>query len=80
MAEIRVRNIDDGVVELLRARAAREGLSLAGSVRQVLEAEALRPRQEMVARVRAWHDEMVRRHGLLPDSTPEIRAERNQRG
>lgn len=80
MTEIRVRNIDEGTLAILRSRAEREGRSLASTVREVLTAEAMRPRREMVARVAAWHAEMTKRHGLLPDSTPEIRDERDQRG
>ncbi len=80
MAEIRVRNIDDGTLAILRARAQREGRSLASAAREVLVAEAMRPRRELVARVTAWHEEMLRRHGRLPDSTADIRAERDERG
>ncbi|MBL8879948.1 MAG: hypothetical protein JNG88_12580 [Phycisphaerales bacterium] len=80
MGEIRIRNIDDRTIAILKARAEREGRSLASAAGELLMAEALRPRREMFARVRAWHEEMTRRHGLLPDSTPEIRAVRDERG
>ena len=80
MTEIRVRDMDEGTIEILRARSQREGRSLASMVRDLLRAEAMRPRREMLERVTAWHEELTKRHGKLPDSTPEIRAERDQRG
>lgn len=78
--EIRVRNVDEGTMAMLRERSQREGRSLASLIRDLLTAEAMRPRREMLARVAAWHEELTRRHGKLPDSTPEIRAKRDQRG
>ena len=80
MTEIRVRNMDEGTIAILRARSEREGRSLSSMIREVLTAEAMRPRREMLSRVTAWHDEMAKKHGKLPDSTAEIRAERDQHG
>lgn len=80
MTEIRVRDLDEGTIAILRARCEREGCSLASMVRDVLTAEAMRPRRELVMRVTAWHEQLTKKHGKLPDSTPEIRAERDERG
>lgn len=80
MTEIRVRDMDEGIMAILRARSEREGRSLASIVREVLTAEAMRPRRELVSRVAAWHEELTKKHGKLPDSTPGIRADRDQRG
>lgn len=78
--EIRVRNVDEGTIAMLRERSQREGRSLASLIRELLTAEAMRPRREMLSRVAAWHEELTKRHGTLPDSTPEIRTKRDQRG
>lgn len=78
--EIRVRNVDEGTLAILRERSQREGRSLASMIRDLLTAEAMRPRREMLARVTAWHEELTKRHGTLPDSTAEIRSDRDERG
>lgn len=78
--EIRVRNVDEGTIAILRERSQREGRSLASMIRDLLTAEAMRPRREMLARVTAWHEELTKRHGRLPDSTAELRADRDERG
>ncbi len=80
MTEIRVRDMDEGTIEILRARCEREGRSLASMVREVLTAEAMRPRREILSRVTAWHEKLTEKHGKLPDSTPDIRADRDRRG
>jgi plasmid stability protein len=47
MAQILVRNIEDGVKEALRSRAKRHGTSLEEYVRDVLRAEAVRREPEV---------------------------------
>jgi antitoxin FitA len=47
MGQILVRNLDDSVIERLKARAAREKSSLEQTVRQILE-EASKPSKEEV--------------------------------
>ena len=80
MGELRVRNIDDGVISEWRARARRHGRSVADEVRDLLTDEAMRPRREAVAELRKLHAAILADHGELPDSTPDIRAERDARG
>jgi len=45
MASISVRKIDDDVYELLRARAARRGISMEEEVRQILKRAVSAPRK-----------------------------------
>lgn len=68
MAEICVTNVDDEVLAVLAARAAREGRNLASLIGETLAAEAMRPRREMFSRVTAWHEELTKRYGKLPHS------------
>ncbi|TWT44930.1 hypothetical protein RAS1_13500 [Phycisphaerae bacterium RAS1] len=78
MGELRVRNINKDIIDMLRARAAREGRSLASLIDAVLTAEAMRPRRELVERLDKHHEEMRAKYGELPDSTPGIREERDR--
>jgi len=80
MAEVRVRNLDDGVVSALKDRARRHGQSLSEELRELLTREAFRPRQETVERLQKLRDGIRADFGELPDSTPFIRAERDRRG
>lgn len=77
MGDVRVRNLDDEVVLVLKDRARRKGVSLEAELREVLSAEALRPRREWFQRLQEMHEDMRREFGVLPDSTPGIRAWRD---
>ncbi len=77
MGEVRVRNLGDEVVYQLKERAKREGTSVEALLREFITREALRPRREFVAELRAHQEEMREKYGVLPDSTPGIRAERD---
>jgi len=80
MSELRVRNMDDWIVSELRARAKSHGRSLEAELRELLRAEAVRPRREAAERARALRDAIAQEHGLLPDSAALIREERDSRG
>lgn len=77
MKEVRVRNLPDEVVETLRRRAQRNGNSLEGELRTMLTEEAFRPQRELIASIKRQHEEQFAAHGVLPDSTPYIRAMRD---
>lgn len=78
MAEIRVRNVDDHILLAFRDMARRHGRSVAEEARHVIADAVARPRQELLARLDKLHAEIVAEHGVLPDSTPEIRADRDR--
>ena len=80
MGDIRVRNLEDEVVAELKARARRHGNSLEAELRSLLTAEARRPRQELAKRLADFRDGLREKYGELPDSTPFIRAERDEWG
>jgi plasmid stability protein len=77
MATLTIRRLDDGVYDALRNRARSNGRSLEAEVREIL-AEKANPRDAVVDRLIAFHEEMIRRHGILPDSTPLIREMRDE--
>ena len=74
MAQVIVRNLDDGVVERLKRRAARQHISLEQSLRDILT-EAAKPGGEDL-----W-DEMARLRASIGhvagDSTDLIREDRD---
>jgi plasmid stability protein len=63
MAQILVRNLDDGVVEALRRRAKAAGRSLEAEVREVLSSAARDTRRDFVA----FAKEMQRRNPVPPE-------------
>lgn len=78
MTDIRVRNVDNQVVAALKAQAKRHGHTFGDELRQLLAEAAHRPRREMVDKLRQLHEAMRLECGLLPDSTPGIREERDR--
>jgi plasmid stability protein len=80
MTEVRVRRLEEWVVEALRSRAKRHGRSLEGELRELLSEEALRPRVEAANRAEALRQAINNEHGLLPDSAVHIREDRDARG
>jgi plasmid stability protein len=80
MGEVRVRDLDEGVVSALKDRARRHGKSLSEELREMLTREAFRPRQETIDRLQQLRDDIRAECGVLPDSTPFIRTERDRRG
>ncbi len=77
MATLTIRRLDDAVYERLRARAHSKGRSLEAEVRDILTERARSP-DEAIERLRAFRQEMAKKHGILPDSTPIIRAMRDE--
>jgi plasmid stability protein len=80
MTDVRVRNVDDWVVESIRQQARAQGKSLEATVRELLRQEAMRPKQELAARLKKFQDEIRDKYGMLSDSTALIREARDQRG
>jgi plasmid stability protein len=80
MGEIRVRDVDDAVLSVLKDRARRNGRSLAEELRGMLTAEAFRPRREIADGLQKSRDTLRAKYGEFPDSAPFIRSERDRRG
>ena len=80
MTEVRIRNVDEWIVESLRTRARSKGNSLEGELRELLREEALRPKQELAGELRKMREELRKKYGTFSDSAALIREDRDARG
>jgi antitoxin FitA len=80
MTEVRIRNVDDWVVESLRLRARAKGNSLEKELRELLRQEALLPKQKLAVELHAMRDELREKYGTFSDSSVVIREMRDERG
>ena len=76
MATLTIRRLDDEVYQRLRERARSNGRSLEAEVRHILAEEA-RTASALVEEMTEFHEQMIQRHGILPDSTPLLREMRD---
>jgi plasmid stability protein len=81
MAELKVRNLDDHVAAVLKARARQKGISLEEEVRRTLALSVARDRADLVQRARALHAAAGDQPGRPElDSARLIREERDAWG
>lgn len=80
MADVKIRKLDDWVVESFRARAQQAGRSLEEELRQLLTETARGRRQRLIAELEELNADLREKYGELPDSTPSIREERDRYG
>jgi len=78
MAQILVRNLDEGVVERLKNRAKREGRSLQAEVKIILE-QAAKVDMETARRLADDFRERVLKGRRFSDSARLIREDRERR-
>ena len=74
MAQVLVRQVEDGVVDSLKRKAAARGTSLEGFVRDMMTREAQETRADIVARLRA---RLAEQPAQTSDSTALLRASRD---
>ena len=80
MTDVRVRNLDDDIVALLKDRARMNGRSLENELREALTELATRPIRELAERAAQLRAEIKEESGVLSESAPFIREERDRRG
>ena len=81
MADLKVRQLDDGVADALRARAGRKGVSLEEEVRSTLAASVDAKRRAFLRRAKAIRTAIGNKAGAASlDSARLIRRERDTRG
>jgi plasmid stability protein len=80
MTDVRIRDLDDEVVSLLKEQARGHQRTLENYVREVLTELATRPRRELAERAARLRASIKEESGVLTDSAPSIREERDQRG
>jgi plasmid stability protein len=80
MTEVRIRNVDDWVVELHRQQAKLDGRSLESELRQVLTDAAAAKKQAIAEEMRGQLEELRAKYGTFSDSAALIREDRDRRG
>ena len=77
MATLTIRRLDDQVYARLRDRARSNRRSLEAEAREILT-ERAQGIEALVADLVQFHEDMVAKHGLLPDSTSLLREMRDE--
>jgi plasmid stability protein len=80
MTDVRVRDLDDDIVSLLKEQARGNQRTLENYIREVLTDLATRPRRELAERAARLRASIREESGALNDSSPFIREERDRRG
>lgn len=80
MAEIKVRQLPEWVLETYRSRADAAGRSLEEELRCVLTDTALNSQRKFAIEAQAFRDRLRAKYGNLSDSTPSIVQDREHRG
>ena len=81
MADLKVRNLDDHVAAVLKARAQEQGISLEEEARRTLARSVARDRADLVRRAEALHAAAGGKPGKPElDSSRIIREERDAWG
>lgn len=80
MADVKIRNLDDNLHETYRRMAEQAGISLEEQLRRVLTEHVRQERQEMVRVLTADLERMREKYGVMEDSAPGIREDRDARG
>ena len=80
MADVKIRKLDDGIVQAFRARAKAQGRSLEEELRQTLTEIVHQRRRAYAEKLRKLREDIRAEYGELPDSTPLIREDRDRRG
>jgi plasmid stability protein len=80
MTEVRIRNVDDWVVEWHRHQAKIAGRTLESELRQVVTEAALANKRVIADEMRAGLAELRAKYGTFSDSAEAIREDRDRRG
>jgi plasmid stability protein len=80
VTDLRIRNIDDWVLDVHRQQAKLQGKTLENAAREILTAAALARKQQIAAEHRAALQELQNKYGVFSDSAALIREERDRRG
>jgi plasmid stability protein len=78
MTDVKIRRLDDWVVQSFRAQAKQAGRSLEAELRQTLTEVARERRAALLGEINAFRDELRTRYGKMPDSTSLIREIREE--
>lgn len=79
MADLRVRNLPEWVVDCYKEEAKERGKTLEGFMRQKLTTDVLASQASLADELENNLDAMAEKYGIMPDSTPLLRELREQR-
>jgi plasmid stability protein len=77
--ELRIRNVDDWIVETFRSLAKMNGRSMEAEVKAVLRERAMHPREALAKELTDLTDKLRREYGVFSDSAAIIRENRESR-
>jgi plasmid stability protein len=80
MADVKIRNLDDWVLGSHRTRAEAAGRSVEEELRRVLTEAAHAARLKAAEEFRKVREELRAKYGVMEDSTPGIREDRDSWG
>lgn len=80
MADVKIRNLDDRLTETYRRMAERAGISLEEQLRRALADHLSEERQQMARTLTADLLRLREKYGVMEDSAPGIREDRDSRG
>jgi plasmid stability protein len=80
MADVKIRRLPDWVVDHYKRSAERAGRSLEEELRVLLTEHTAGKRQYWAKRLDKLREKIHRKHGTLPDSVMDMRAERERLG
>lgn len=78
MADVKIRKLDDWVLQSFRSRARRAGHSLEEELRQTLTDLAKGRERALIDEIDAFREGLRVKYGVQPDSTPLIRELRDE--
>jgi plasmid stability protein len=79
MTELRIRNVDEWIVDIHRHNAKRNGVSLEFEIKRVLSDAAFAKRQSTAKKLESYRNEMRDKYGEFPSSVAFIRDMREGR-
>lgn len=77
MADVKVRKLDERVVQYHRRAAEKAGHSLEAELRKVITEAANVDRKKWALEIHRRLERLRKKYGTMPDSTPGILAERD---
>ncbi len=80
MAQVKVRDLDDWIVHILRDNALSSGHSLEQHLRDLLKSAALADQKRFSEKQKRHLSEFKEKHGVLADSAVGIREDREANG
>ena len=80
MTELRIRNIEDWIVEMHRHNAKLHDQTLESELRQVLLGAALSKRQQIAKEIESDLESLRTKYGVFPSSIESIRETRERVG